>query len=136
MAKRPTNGLTPVETVIMDCLWQLGEATVRQVQETLEPARPMAYNSVLTMMRILRDKEYLRSRRSGRSDVYRPLVTREQVGSRTLNDVTQKFFEGSAKLVVSRLLAGKDIPRDELEAIRRQINASLAAEAGEKGEQE
>ena len=101
----------------------------------LEPDRPLAYNSVLTMMRILRDKGFLESRRDGRSDVYRPLITREQVGRRSLNDVTQKFFEGSARLVVSQLLAGKDITREEMEAIRREVNASLTTEKAGDGEQ-
>jgi len=136
MANKLTNGLTPVETVIMDCLWQLGAGTVKQVQEMLEPVRPLAYNSVLTMMRILRDKGFLQSRRSGRSDIYRPLVTREQVGRRSLNDVTQKFFEGSARLVVSQLLARKGITREEIEAIRREVNASLAAEKAGDGEEQ
>ena len=77
MAKRTAKRLTPLETLVMDAVWTLAEATVRNVQEHLKPVKPMAYNTVLTVMRILRDKGFLTSEREGRSDVYRPLVSRE-----------------------------------------------------------
>jgi BlaI family penicillinase repressor len=112
----------------MDVVWSLGDATVKQVQEQLNGDRPMAYNSVLTIMRILRDKGFLESRREGRSDVYTPLVTREQMGSSSLDEAMQRFFGGSARLLVSHMLRREHISRDEMKAIRRQIDECLREE--------
>jgi predicted transcriptional regulator len=125
--KRPKR-LTPLETLIMDCVWELGEASVRDVRERLKPDKPMAYNTVLTMMRILREKGFLCSEREGRMDVYRPLVEREQIGRRSLSEVMERFFSGSAAAVVSQLLESEDVDADELQAIRREVNEKLAAE--------
>ena len=117
--------LTPLEALIMDCVWQMPEATVREVQERLEPEKPMAYNTVLTVMRILRDKGFLQSRREGRTDVYRPRVAREQVATRSLHEVLDRFFGGSAKALVSQLLDSEDLDRDEIKAIRQEVNRRL-----------
>lgn len=125
MSKQRNKRLTPVETVIMDCLWALGQATVRQVQRALEHVRPMAYNTVLTMMRILRDKGFLASRREGRMDVYRPLVTREQMGRRSLHEVMQRFFAGSPAALVSELIESGRLSDAEVEAIRREVDGTL-----------
>ena len=69
---------------IMNVLWDESPAAVKQVQERLKSVRPMAYNTVLTMMRILRDKGFLTSEPKGRADLYRPIVTREDMGRRSL----------------------------------------------------
>ena len=110
MNKTPaTQKLTELESVIMDAVWELGEATVRDVQEHLKAARPMARNTALTMMGILRDKGFLRSVREGRTDLYRPTVSREQVSGGLLRDVMNRFFSGSAHALVSQLLDCEDL---------------------------
>jgi predicted transcriptional regulator len=125
MARKRPRRLTPVEALIMDCLWDLGEATVRQAQRHLKPVKPMAYNSVLTMMRILREKGFLQSDRRGRMDVYRPLVTRKQMGRRSLEEVLHRFFAGSAEAMVSQLLAWENLSPEQIKAIRREANSRL-----------
>ena len=125
MAPAKPRRLTPVEAVVMDAVWHLEEATVRQVLVRLEPDRPMAYNTVLTMMRILRDKGFLGSRREGRTDVYRPLVPREQMARRSLGEVLDRFFAGSASALVSQLLESDELSDDEVRAIRREVNGKL-----------
>ena len=122
--KRPKR-LTPVETVIMDCLWTLEEATVREVREQLAPRKRLAYNTVLTMLRILREKGFLTSQRQGRTDVYRPLVTRRQMGRTSLGEVLERFFAGSPRALVSELLASDSLSADEIKAIRREVNGKL-----------
>ena len=129
-----TRNLTPLETVIMDCVWQLDEATVHQVREALRAKRPMAYNTVLTMMRILRDKRFLQSRRNGRSDIYHPLVTREAIGRRSLDQVMHRFFAGSARTLVSQLLKTEGLSDEEIKAIRREVNSRLRSDHRRKGE--
>jgi predicted transcriptional regulator len=117
--------LTPLEAVIMECVWDLSEATVRQVQERLKRAKPMAYNTVLTMMGILREKGFLRSRREGRADVYKPCVGRGQMGRRSLREVCDRFFAGSAHGLVSELLDSRRLSVKEIRAIRREVNRKL-----------
>jgi predicted transcriptional regulator len=129
MAGRNTKRLTPLETLIMDAVWSLSEATVRDVREHLRPVKSMAYNTVLTVMRILRDKGFLSSEREGRSDVYRPLVTREQMGRRSLQEVLNRFFAGSAEALVSQLLDSEDLSPGEIRAIRSEVDRRLASEA-------
>jgi predicted transcriptional regulator len=125
MAKKNPKRLTPLETLIMDCVWDMSEATVRDVQERLHRKKPMAYNTVLTMMRILREKGFLESERDGRTDVYRPRIEREQVAKRSLNEVVERFFGGSATALVSQLLDSQDLSTDEILAIRQEVDDRL-----------
>ena len=136
MAKASPRKLTGLEAVIMDCVWDLSKATVREVKERLDGAKPMAYNTVLTMMRILRDKGFLASRRDGRTDVYRPRVSREQMGRRNLHDVLERFFAGSPAALVSELLEAEDFSEEAIKGIRREVNSRLRAEATKRGTRE
>ncbi len=114
----------------MDGLWRLGEGSVRQVRESLQAERPLAYNTVLTMMRILRDKGFLTSRRQGRIDVYHPLVTRRQMGMRSLQELLKRFFAGSPAALVSELLESEKLSPEEVSSIRREVNAHIRAAEG------
>jgi len=120
--------LTPLESQIMDSVWELGEATARQVKDHLDAARPMAYTTVQTMMALLRDKGFLASRREGRADVYRPLVDREAMGQRTLRQVMDLFFSGSAASLVSHLVQLEGVSDEEIEAMRRAVQGRDAGE--------
>lgn len=117
--------LTELEAVIMDAVWTLGEATVRDIQEHLQESRPMARNTVLTMMGILREKGFLVSSREGRKDLYRPAVSRELVSGHLLHDVMNRFFSGSAHALVSQLLDSEELDSEEIKAIRREVNRRL-----------
>ena len=129
--RKPKPRLTPLESLVMNAVWTLGDASVRQVQEALEAEKPMAYNTVLTVMRILRDKGFLQSRRVGRLDQYRPAVSRQQVARRSLGEILDRFFSGSARAMVSQLLDSQDLSTDEIRAIRAEIDARLQAEPQE-----
>jgi len=125
MPKTNSKRLTPLESLIMDCVWNMSEATVRQVQQRLESTKPMAYNTVLTVMRILREKRFLTSKRNGRMDVYRPRVTREQMARHSLRDVLDRFYSGSATALVSQLLDSEKLSEKEIKEIRRKVNKKL-----------
>jgi len=133
MPAKKTPKLTPLETLIMDVLWERAPVGVRQVQETLEKIKPMAYNTVLTMMRILREKGFLASERVGRIDVYRPLVSREQVGKHSLGELLKSFFYGSPGELVSQLIDAQEISAEELKSMRREIDRKLRSQASEEG---
>jgi len=124
--------LTQLETLIMNALWDESPASVVQVQERLKSVKPMARNTVLTMMRILRDKGFLVSERIGRADFYRPVITREDAGRRSLCDVINSFFSGSAEALVSQILDGQTLSDEELVAIRKDLNKKLEGRKGGK----
>jgi BlaI family transcriptional regulator, penicillinase repressor len=130
MAKKEERRLTPLEALIMDALWQKSPASVHQVQEMLQQKKKMAYNTVLTMMRILRDKGFLRSTREGRMDFYEPTVSRQHIGRRSLSDIIELFFSGSAGSVVSNLLDQEKISEEEMREIRRAIDEKLGGKNG------
>jgi len=134
MARRESadRKLTPLETLIMNALWDESPAAVKQVQERLKSVKPMAYNTVLTMMRILRDKGFLASERKGRADLYRPIVAREDVGRRSLGELIESFFSGSAEVLVSQLLDGPSLSDEELTAIRAKLDRALTGRKGGK----
>ena len=121
MTTRNNKRLTQAEMQIMNTLWSLSEATVRQVQENLKSKKKPAYNTVLTLMRILRDKGIVASHREGKTDIYHPLVTRKQVGRNYLDEMLQVFFSGSASALVSQLLESKEVDREELAEIRKML---------------
>lgn len=118
---KETKRLTPAETVIMDAVWKLSEATVKDVQEHLHSEKPMAYNTVLTLMRILRDKGFLKSSRKGRTDFYCPHISRGEAGKNCLNELLRYFFKGSSAALVSQLLGDKSITEEEIKTIRHEI---------------
>ena len=125
MARAKPDRLTPLETMIMKALWEASPASVRQVQQRLESVKPMAYNTVLTMMRILRDKGFVTSQRDGRTDLYDPVVSREHMGQRSYREAAESFFAGSAQALVSHLLNGEELSEEELKTLRGEINQRL-----------
>jgi|TARA_B110000116_G_C16446162_1_gene407144 BlaI family penicillinase repressor len=132
-AKEPTDRkLTPLETLIMNELWDDSPAAVKQVQERLQTIKPMAYSTVLTMMRILREKGFLRSERQGKADLYSPTISREDAGRRSLGEVIESFFSGSAEALVSQLLNNQSLSDEELKSIRSELNKTLKSREGNK----
>ena len=101
-------------------------------QERLKSVKPMAYSTVLAMMRILRDKGFLASERQGKADYYRPTVSREDAGRRSLGEVIDSFFAGSAEALVSQLLNGQSLSDEELTAIRAELDRTLSRRKGGK----
>ena len=129
MAKGAEKRLTQLETTIMAVLWDEAPVTVRQVQHRLEAHKPLAYNTVLTVMRILRDKGFLSSERQGRTDLYQPMVSRRQMGLKSLRDVMEVFFAGSARTLVSQLLDSGQVSEDEIRLIRREVDQRLDSDS-------
>ena len=126
----PPDRLTPLETLVMGVLWDGSPVTVREVRNHLEDQKPMAYNTVLTVLRILRDKGFVSSERVGRSDLYRPAVTRERMAERSLRETLQAFFRGSSAALVSNLLRTQGLSSEELGRIREEVDRRLAEEGG------
>src|SRR5688500_5427747 len=93
--RTPNTTLTPQELAIMKVVWSLKRATVRQVYETMREARPIAYTTVMTMMRILEDKGYLKKTLIDRAHLYQPARPRQQVIGAMVRDFLDRVFDGA-----------------------------------------
>ncbi len=119
---RSENELAPLgnrELSIMNVIWDLGEATVHDVLERLPD--DLAYTTVLTMMRHLESKGYLRHRTSGRQYVYYPLVDRKQVQRRTVLDVLTRLFGGASNELISTVLESTELSREDIDELRKML---------------
>jgi predicted transcriptional regulator len=94
--RTPHPTLTPQELAIMKVVWRTDEATVRDVYEALQATRPVAYTTVMTMMRILQEKGYLIKATNDRAHVYRPAKPRQQVIGGMVRDFLDRVFDGAA----------------------------------------
>jgi len=92
--RTPATTLTPQELAIMKVVWSMKRATVRQVYETLREKRAIAYTTVMTMMKILEDKGYLKKAMVERAHVYQPVKPRQQVIGAMVRDFLDRVFDG------------------------------------------
>ena len=119
MARPAEEGLTARESQIMSVLWERGEATVEEVRDQLPDA--LSGSTVRTLLQIMHDKGYVGSTKRGKAKVYRPLAAREQVQTSALRTLTARLFQGSAGLLVARLVEEEEISLEQLDALRRQL---------------
>ena len=119
MTSRRPGPLTEVELEIMHVVWELGDATVKQVHDVLSVRRPVAYTTVMTMLGLLAKKGHLKREESGKAFVYRPAHPKGRVVSRMLDDFVARVFQGSARPLVLALLKEKKISRRDLDEIAR-----------------
>ena len=118
---------TDRELDIMNVLWDLGGGTATEVRERL--ADPLAYNTVLTMLRILEDKGYLRHEEDGRAFRYIPRVARKTAKASSVKRLVRKLFDGEARLLATELMSDRSLSEDDL----RELHALLAERLGKKG---
>lgn len=111
--------LTPQELAIMKVVWRLEKATVRDVYETLRERREIAYTTVMTMMKILEDKGYLKKVRVDRAYEYRPAKPRHQVVGAMVRDFLDRVFDGAAAPLLVHLAKDKRLSKEDKELIRR-----------------
>lgn len=124
MARKKTPTLTEVESRLMAIVWEMGEATVNDVVAALPEDNRPAYNTVLTTMRILEHKGYLRHSKEGRAHVYRPLVSRNQARSQVVRHMVQSFFNDSPELLLLSILENENLTAEELERLKEMIKKS------------
>jgi BlaI family transcriptional regulator, penicillinase repressor len=116
--------LTPQELEIMKLVWQRDSATVRDIYEALLEQRKIAYTTVMTMMKILESKGYLKKRRQERAYVYRPAHPKEKVIGKMIREFMERVFNGSAEPLLVHLVKGKHIREKDLEKVRRMLEES------------
>jgi BlaI family transcriptional regulator, penicillinase repressor len=113
--------LTPQELAIMKIVWRLERATVRDVYEALRERRDVAYTTVMTMMKILEEKGYLKKSRVERAYVYKPSRPRQQVVGAMVRDFVDRVFDGAASGLLLHLAKDGRLSKDERQHIRRII---------------
>jgi BlaI family penicillinase repressor len=125
--------LTAQELEIMKIVWQRESATVRDVYEALLERRKVAYTTVMTMMKILEQKKYLKRTQHDRAYVYRPAQPQRQVIGAMVRDFVNRVFNGSAEPLLAHLVEEHNLSREDLEEIARlRDEARDAAKRKEK----
>jgi len=128
MARKKSATLTEAELRLMDIVWEKGKATVGDVVDALPGRAPLAYNTVLTTMRILEQKGYVRHHESGRAFVYIPIVDREQAQRSAVRQLVTRFFDNSPGLLALNVLENEKLDASEIDRLKRIIRASEAAD--------
>ena len=122
MARKPSPTLTDSELRLMRIIWDRGPSSVGEVVESLPKDEPLAYSSVLTTLRILDQKGYLRHEKEGRAFIYHSLVDQSVASKRALNFLLDRFFNNSAEQLVLNVLDDGDINSDQLAQIRELLD--------------
>jgi BlaI family transcriptional regulator, penicillinase repressor len=119
---RPTNPtLTPQELTIMKVVWTLETATVRDVYEHLRSRRTIAYTTVLTMMKILEQKGYVKKTREDRAFVYSPAKPRQQVIGSMVREFVERVFDGASRPMLLHLVKQTKLSARERKALLQAI---------------
>jgi BlaI family penicillinase repressor len=113
--------LTEQELEIMKIVWQRERVTVRDVYEDLLERRKIAYTTVMTMMKILAHKKYLRKTQEDRAYVYQPTKPKNQVIKGMVREFVNRVFNGSAEPLLVHLMEDRKLSGKDLEEISRMI---------------
>jgi len=111
--------LTGNELEIMNIVWRLERATVRDVYEELLKDRKIAYTTVMTMMKVLEQKGHLKRSALDKAHVYEPSESRPKVVGSMVTEFLNRVFNGSAEPLLAHLVDQKHITREELAAIAK-----------------
>jgi predicted transcriptional regulator len=123
VARRPSITLTDGELRLMRVLWRRTRATVADVLADLDERPRPAYNTVLTMLRILEQKGYLRHQKEGRAFVFVPSVGEQDARRSAIGHLVTRLFEGSPSLLLLNLLEHGPVDADEIARLKRVIEA-------------
>ena len=121
MSKQPMDRLGKLQRAVMEVVWEMGEATVRQVWERVSPDKEVSYTTILAALQRLERSGWLRHRAEGKSNVYVPTRTREQAGASSVRTFVQGMFGGNALLMFRHLVEEGELSDKELQELQRLI---------------
>jgi len=121
MPPRKSPTLTEAELRLMDVRWQKGSATVHQLLEALPEKPSLAYNSVLTTIRILEKKGYVKHLKDGRAHIYLPLIGKKEATRFEVRNLISRFFQNSHEALVLNILEDQNIDADELKRLNQLL---------------
>ena len=122
MPPRQSGTLTEAELRIMNVLWRMGSGTVQQVHDSIGEAPSLAYNSVLTTIRVLERKGYLRHLKDGRAHVYTPVIGQKEATKSEIRHLVSRFFQDSHELLLLNVLEDRGVEPEELAQLRQMLN--------------
>ncbi len=126
MPPRRSNTLTEAELRLMRLLWQRGESSVSELVAAMPEDAPLAYTSVLTTIRILETKGYVKHRQEGRAFLYTPCVAEEDASRNEIRNVMGRFFGDSRERLLLALLGEEDVSARELDRLKAAIAEAMA----------
>ncbi len=126
MPPRQSETLTQAELRIMNVLWLKGTGTVQAILETLPEKPSLAYNSVLTTIRVLERKGYVKHAKDGRAHVYSALVGRKEASRSEIRHLLGRFFKNSHEQLVLNVLEDRGMEAEELNRLRQMLERSGA----------
>jgi predicted transcriptional regulator len=122
--RTPHPTLTPQELAIMKVVWQREKATVRDVYEALRETRQIAYTTVMTMMKILEEKGYLKKTSVDRAHVYKPARPRQQVVGAMVRDFLDRVFDGASDGLLLHLAKDNKLTEKQRRIVKQIIEES------------
>jgi predicted transcriptional regulator len=124
LARKKSSTLTDAELRLMDVLWTKGSANTTDVLNALPGDDRLAYTTVLTTLRILEDKGYLRHTKDGKAFVYHPVVDRASVRRSALRHLVSRLFQNSPELLISNLISDDQMSSKQLRRLKKMIEES------------
>jgi predicted transcriptional regulator len=119
MPPKQSPTLTQAELRIMDVLWRKGSGTVQEVLERLDST--LAYNSVLTTIRILERKGYVKHLKEGRAYIYAPIIGRQEATRSEIRHLLGRFFRNSHEALLLNILQDETVDPAELRRLRKML---------------
>ena len=113
---------------VMEVLWEKGEATIREVHAVLSARRKLAYTTVATLLTRMRGKGYVRAREKNFAYVFRPLVTREQVIDRKLDDFITRVLRGDVAPLAAYIAENRDLTPEQVKALEEIVGSASSKE--------
>jgi len=131
MPPKKSNTLTEAELRLMKILWRRGDSAVTDLVAAMPDGEALAYNSVLTTIRILEQKGYVEHRQIGRAFVYRPCIAEYEASRSEVRHVLNRFFGNSRERLLLSLLGDDDLSSAELQRLKEAIAAAAPDTARE-----
>ena len=124
MPPKPSETLTEAELRIMNVLWVKGAGTVQLILDSLSQKPALAYNSVLTTIRVLERKGYVKHSKDGRAHVYAPRIAQSDATRSEIRHLVGRFFENSHEQLVLNILEDRGVDAGELRRLREMLDRS------------
>jgi predicted transcriptional regulator len=124
--RKQSETLTEAELRIMNVLWLKGFGTVQLILDSLLEKPALAYNSVLTTIRVLERKGYVRHSKDGRAHVYAAIVGRDEATRSEIRHLVGRFFKNSHERLVLNILEDQGMSTKELDRLREMLERSGA----------
>ncbi|TWT90289.1 Penicillinase repressor [Pseudobythopirellula maris] len=111
-----------VQLLIMQVLWAKRRATARQITDAINEIEPIAHSTVQTLLRGLEEKGSVSHETEGRTFVFLPLVVEDEFKQNATRDLLDRVFSGNVGKLVTHLLKNENVPKEEIDEIRKFIN--------------